>query len=161
MIAANGQANYQAKVAGQNADIAREEIALEQEAARREALLHYRKMAQMKGAQRAAAAAGGVSTDFGTAADMVMETDAMGREDAANIYKRSNQNVRSLDRKVSNFIAERNAARAAGKGAIFKGLLDMGSTVLGGVSQYKKLKTNYGTPGGGSTGGSGASGSFG
>lgn len=131
---------YQQRVAQQNAALKREDIELEKENTRREALDHYRRVAQIKGQQVAAAAAGGVSTDFGTAQDIVFETDALGREDANLIYRRGNQTIKGLDRGVANDIAEGRAARAKGKGALIGSFFDAGSTVLGGVSQYQKLK---------------------
>jgi hypothetical protein len=137
---AQAQANYRANVADANAKVERENIRLEQERGLREAQLHYRKVAQLKGEQRAAAAANGVSTDFGTASDIVADTNMMAREDAANIYGQTYQNVRGMDRNVSNFVAEGRAQRAAGKGAMIGSLFEAGSTLLGGAQQYKSIK---------------------
>jgi len=139
-MAANAQGKYQQRVAEANAANERENIRLEQERGAREALLHYRKVAQLKGQQRAAAAANGVSTDFGTAQDIVTDTNTLAREDARNIYGQTFQNVRGMDRTVSNFRAEGRAARAAGKGALIGSFFEAGSTLLGGAAQYKKMK---------------------
>jgi hypothetical protein len=139
-LVANAQSKYQQRVAEANAAIERENIRLEQERGAREALLLYRKVAQLKGEQRAAAAANGVSTDFGTAQDIVTDTDLLAREDIANIYGQTFQNVRGMDRSVSNYIAEGRAARAAGKGALIGSFFEAGKTILGGARQYKELK---------------------
>ena len=139
-MVANAQGKYQQRVAEANAANERENIRLEQERGAREALLHYRKVAQLKGQQRAAAAANGVSTDFGTAQDIVTDTNTLAREDARNIYGQTFQNVRGMDRTVSNFRAEGRAARAAGKGALIGSFFEAGSTLLGGAAQYKKMK---------------------
>jgi hypothetical protein len=141
---ARAQANYQAKVATANAANERENIRLEQERGQREAQLHYRKVAQLKGQQRAAAAANGVSTDFGTAQDIVTDTNTLAREDARNIYGQTFQNVRGMDRTVANFVGEARAKKAAGKGALIGSFFEAGSTLLGGAGQYKNLKAqNY------------------
>lgn len=139
-VMAKQQANFQAKMAERNASIERENIALEQEATRREALNHYRKVAQLKGQQRAAAAANGVSTDFGTAQDIVMDTNMMAREDAANIYGQGDQNVLGRDRAVANFKGQASAARAQGRNAMISAAFDATGSLLGGAQQYRKLK---------------------
>lgn len=144
-IAAKNMGNYQKKVADQNAKFVRENIQLEQEAGRREALLHYRKVAQLKGQQRAVAAANGVSTDFGTAGDLIDDTDMMAREDAANIYGQTFQNVRGMDRQAANFTSEGRAAKARGRNAFIGSLFQAGSTALGGAQQYSKMKADYGS----------------
>jgi len=138
-LQARAMGRYEQKVAEQNASLEREQINFEQENTRREALDHYRRVAQIKGQQRLAAAAGGVSTDFGTAATIVEETDALGRADADLIYRRGHQAVRGLDRSVGNYVAEGRAARSRGKAAFTKSLFDAGSTVLSGVQQYQTL----------------------
>lgn len=137
---ARAQANYKAKVAEANAANERENIRMEQDRTAREALLHYRKVAQLKGEQRAVAAANGVSTDFGTASDIIDDTNVLAREDARNIYGQGFQNVRGMDRNVSNFMGEARAQRAAGKGALIGSFFEAGSTLLGGAGQYRKLR---------------------
>lgn len=139
-LQANAQARYQAKIADRNA-------AMDQEAAQQsilntqdEALAHYRKVAALKGEQRARAAANGVSLNFGTAADVLSDTDLLAREDAKRIYEQGNQRTRGFDIQGSNETAQAGADRQAGKGALIKGVFDMGSTVLSAASQYGKLK---------------------
>lgn len=143
-LSARAQARTRAKVAEQNAALKREEFALEQDAARREALNHYRRVAQLKGQQRAHAAGAGVSTDFGTAADTVFDTDMLSREDVNNLYGQSHQNLRGIDREVANYTTEARAARKAGTAAMIGGIFDMGSSFLGGASQLRQMKVNYG-----------------
>lgn len=150
-MSARAQARAQAKVADQNAALKREEFVLEQDAARREALNHYRRVAQLKGQQRQTAAAGGVSTDFGTASDIVTDTDMLSREDVSNLYGQNFQNLRGIDREVANYTTEARAARKAGTAALVGGAFDMGSSFLSGASQLKQMKLNYGLPAGGST----------
>lgn len=143
-VTAMQQGKYRARVAERNAEIEREQIVLEQERGRREALNHYRKVAQLKGQQRAAAAANGVSTNFGTAADIITDTNMMAREDVANIYGQTNENVKDRDRRASNFMGEASSSRSAGRSALVGSLFQAGSTALGGASQYKQLKAEFG-----------------
>lgn len=141
-LQANAQARYQAKIADRNAAMEREAGRQEIENTRVEALNHYRNVAKLKGEQRVAAAANGVSLDFGTAADVLADTDMLSREDVKRIYDSGNQRVRGHDIQASNFGGEASAARQAGKGALIKAPFDMGSTILGGVSQYRQLRAN-------------------
>ena len=139
-VTALQQGNYEAKIADRNAAIERENILLERENTTREALNHYRRVAQLKGEQRATAAANGVSTDFGTPADVIDDTSVLSREDADLIYRQGHENIRGRDRSVANFMSEASAARGRGRSALFGSIFGAGSTALGGVSQYRKLK---------------------
>lgn len=122
---------------------------MEREAAQQElqntreaALDHYRKVGQLKGAQRARAAAGGVSVDMGTASWVQDDTEMLGREDADRIYKQGYQNVRGRDIQASNYEGEASAKRKAGTMALVKAGFDAGGSLLSGANQYKNLKPN-------------------
>lgn len=141
-IMASNQGKYEAKIAEQNAAIEREGLVLEQEATQTDALNHYRRVAELKGQQRMAAAGGNVSTDFGTAADIVDDTEMLSREDIDRLYRGSNERMKGIDRSVANFKGEASAKRSAAKGALIKGLFDVGSTVLGAAQQVKAAKAN-------------------
>jgi hypothetical protein len=143
-LSANAQANYQAKIAERNAGLEREAARQEQENTRQAALQHYRQVSKLKGQQIVGAAANGVGVDFGTAGDVLADTEMLSREDVNRIYQQGFQNVRGRDIQASNYMGEASAQRQAGKGALIKGAFDMGSTVLGGVSQYKGLKSGMG-----------------
>ncbi|AIT81216.1 virion core protein, T7 gp14 family [Novosphingobium pentaromativorans] len=139
-LAANAQARFKAKIAERNADMEREAGQQELENTRQAALDHYRKVGQLKGAQRARAAAAGVGVDFGTAAGVVDDTEMLAREDVGRIYKQGAQNLRGHDIAASNYEGEASASRQAGTAALIKGGLDMGSSLLSGAKQYKDLK---------------------
>lgn len=143
-LQANAQANYQAKIADRNAALEREAGQQELQNTRDAMMAHYRETSRIKGQQRLAAAAGGVSLDFGTPLDTAADTQMLANEDASRIYSQGNQNLRGHDIQASNYGAEANAQRQAGTGALIKGAFDMGSTVLGGAAQYRKLKLDYG-----------------
>jgi hypothetical protein len=139
-LAANSQARYKAKIAERNASMEREAGQQDLENTREAALDHYRKVGQMKGAQRARAAAGGVSVDMGTAGWVQDDTEMLGREDASRIYQQGYQNVRGRDIQASNYMGEADAQRSAGTMAIVKGGFDAGGSLLSAASQYKKQK---------------------
>lgn len=139
-LAANAQARFQAKIAERNAGMEREAGQQELENTRQAALARYREMAQIKGAQRARAAAAGVGVDFGTAAGVVADTDMLGREDIGRIYQQGAQNMRGHDIAASNFEGQASASRQAGKAALIKGVFDMGSTLLGSAKQFDNMK---------------------
>jgi hypothetical protein len=143
-LSANAQHRYNAKIAERNAAMEREAGQQEIQNTREAALAQYRRIAQIKGQQRLAAGAGGVSLDFGTAADTAADTDMLAREDMDRLYRQGAQNLRGRDIAASNFMGEANAQRQAGTGALVKGAFDMGSTVLSGAQQYRAMKDKIG-----------------
>lgn len=143
-LQANAQGKYQARIAERNMALSNEAAEREQQNTRTEAMAHYRKVAQIRGQQRVAAAANGVSLDFGTASDVVADTEALGREDARRIYDRGYERSRGYEIEASNYMAQGQAAKQAGQGALVSSLFQAGSTALSGVSQYKKYKAARG-----------------
>lgn len=139
-VMAYQQGQAQAKLADRNAAMERNAAQEEMANTRTAALARYREIAKIKGQQRVAAAANGVGLDFGTAADIVGDTDMLGREDVGRIYQAGNNAVKSRDIAASNFSAQASMARSQATGALVGGVLDMGSTVLSGASQYEKMK---------------------
>lgn len=144
-IQASSAANYRAKVADRNAALEVEAANQENQNTRDAALAHYRKVADLKGQQAVGAAANGVLGSFGTAADTYADTEMLSREDVGRIYRQGYENVRSRDTAAWNQRAQANAARSEGSNALLKGAFDFGSTILGGVQQYQKLKPPKGT----------------
>lgn len=142
-LQANASARYQARIAERNASMEREAARESLATTQQERLEHYRRVGQVKGQQRALAAANGVGVDFGTAADLQAETDVLAAEDTARLNKRGFERTRGFEINVSNYMGEANAARQDGKGALVKGLFDMSSSILGGAQQYGSLRRNY------------------
>ncbi|CAN5143256.1 hypothetical protein BH10PSE12_BH10PSE12_16580 [soil metagenome] len=138
-LQANAQGKYQAKIADRNADMARESERSAQDATKQEAAAHYRQMAQLKGQQRVAMAAGGIDLNFGSAADLQADTQLQGNEDLNRIYESGSQRARSFDIEAANFGATAQARRQAASGALVSGVFNMGATALGGATQYAKL----------------------
>lgn len=143
-LSANAQARYRAKIADRNAAMDREAAQQEILNTREEALSHYRKVSQLKGQQRAIAAANGVDLGFGTAADVLADSEMLSREDVSRIYKRGAERTRGFEISASNNTAEAGASRQAGTGALIKGVFDMGSSVLSGASQYNSMQASRG-----------------
>lgn len=141
---ANATAKYEAKVAERNAALEREAGLQEEKATQDAARAHYRKVAQLKGRQRLAAAANGVSADFGTAADVQADTEMLSREDVRRLYEDGNNRRKSRDIRASNYMGEANAARQRGKAALIGGAFKMASTALGGAQQFGALKSGGG-----------------
>lgn len=139
-VMASQQASAQAKIMDRNAAMERNAAQEEMANTRTAALARYREIAKIKGQQRVAAAANGVGLDFGTAADIVADTDMLGREDVSRIYRAGDNAVKGRDISASNFTAQANMARSQATGALIGGALDMGSTILGGASQYGQMK---------------------
>lgn len=133
------QSRYQAKLADRNAKLENESAGLALENTREAALEHYRKLAQLKGQQRVAAAANGVNVDFGSALDVASDADMLGREDSRRIYDTGYQEMRGFEINASNYRAEAQGARQAAKGALVKGAFDVVGTALSGASQYKTM----------------------
>jgi hypothetical protein len=140
-LQANAQANYQAKVADQNAKLSAEAANREQQNTQDAALQHYRKVAQLKGEQRVAMAAGGIDVNFGNAADLTADTAMLAREDARRIYDQGGENVRGFDIEGANFRSSAKASRQAATGALVGGAFNMATTALGGAKQYSTLKS--------------------
>lgn len=131
---------YEAKVADRNAKLENEAAFRADENTRTEALAHYRRVAQLRGEQRVAQAANGVSLDFGSAADVQDDTEMLAREDASRIYQQGAEKVRGFDINAANYRSSAKASRSAAKGALIKGAFDMAGTALGAATQYSKMR---------------------
>lgn len=139
-ISSYQQSRASAKVAERNAVMEAEAANTAQKATRQEALAHYRRVAQIKGQQQAAMAANGIDTNFGTSGDIKDDTTVLAQEDAGRIYDQGASAVKSYDINAANYRAQASASRKAGTGALIKGGFDIGSSILGSVSQYNKAK---------------------
>ncbi|WP_454888689.1 virion core protein, T7 gp14 family [Sphingobium indicum] len=143
----NAQANYQAKVADQNARLSAEAAKQEQDNTRVALQQHWRQQAQLQGQQRVAMAAGGLDVNFGNAADLTADTQMLGREDAQRIIDQGANAVRGFDIESANYRSQAKASRQAATGALVGGAFDMASTALGGATQYTDMKARFGSTG--------------
>ncbi len=131
---------YQARVADRNAQLAAEAGRQEQDATRQTALDHYRRVAQLKGAQRAQMAANGIDINFGSAADVQGDTEMLAREDTSRIYEQGSRNVRARDFEGANYGGEASAQRTAATGSLISGAFDVAATALGASQQFGKVR---------------------
>jgi hypothetical protein len=131
---------YQAKIADRNAQSDIEAGRMAQDNAKLEAQRRYRQGAQVEGQQVAAMAANGVDLGFGNALNLQSDTAMITADDVGQIYRQAYQDQRTSDIKVFNDRAQASASRQAAAGAITKGIFDVGSTILGGATQFSKMK---------------------
>ncbi len=134
------QHRYQAAVATRNASLSAQAANQEQENTRQAALDHYRRVAQLKGSQRAQMAANGIDVNFGNAAEIQADTEMMSREDAQRIYTQGFRNTQARDFETSNYFGEANAQRKAATGALIGGAFEIAGTALSTASQFGKVK---------------------
>lgn len=138
---ASQMAGYQAQVAQQNKDLAREgaedAIVRGQEDQRRLG----RETAQRVGSQRARMAANNVDVGFGSAARVVEDTRQLAADDAATAAENTRRQVRSMQIDAWNFESEKRAALAEKKSAKIAAGFAVASTALGGAQQYAEFKS--------------------
>ena len=147
-LAANQQGKYEQRVADANAKLAASQANDAAERGALEARNYQRRVAHTQGRQQAAMAANGIDTNFGSALDVQRDTAMIAREDAQTIYDNAGNEIQGFDISANNYRAQGAAARARGSAAKTAGFIEAGSTLLGGASQFGRLRAEYGkTPG--------------
>ena len=139
-IQAQQQGNYEAKVAKANARAADDQARDAIDRGKIEVQQHWRRVADTKGAQQAALAAGNVDTSFGSARSLAEDTAMIGNEDADALYRNTFNEVRGFDISASNYRSQAQVSKMQGNAGFVKGIFGAGSTILGGATQYSKLK---------------------
>src|SRR5687767_4224549 len=137
-MAAVKQANYESKIAERNASLERTAAKDALERGRLGDKRFQEQLGQTMGQQNAALAANGIDINFGSAANVRGDAAAIGQEDALTLRENAMRQVRGLEINASNYTAQARAARSAAKGAAISGILQMGSTALGGAQQFKR-----------------------
>ena len=127
------QAGYAAKVADQNADIARRNSAVAMEQGEDQQRLQYQRMAALRGEQTAAFAAQGFDVAVGSPADVIVDTSVGGELDAMKMRRSNTAQVNSYLAEAANYRAEAAGQRRAGTTALVTGFMKAGSTALGGA----------------------------
>lgn len=139
-IYAKQMARYQAGVAQQNKDLAREgasdAIVQGQEQQRQLG----REVAGRVGAQEARMAGNNVDVTNGSAARLIADTRMIGREDSAALSENVRRTVKGLQIDAWNFESQKRAAKAEGKQAMIAAGFGAASTVLGAATQYSKFQ---------------------
>lgn len=139
-IYASQMAKYQAGIAQQNKDLAREGAADALTQGQEQQRQLGREVAGRVGAQEARMAGNNVDITMGSAARVILDSRMIGREDSAALSENVRQQVKGLQIDVRNYESEKRAAKAEGKQAIVAAAFGAASTALGGATQYSKFK---------------------
>jgi len=142
------QAKGEAKIARRNATMKSAEAADAISRRDEDNQTLARKYAAIRGSQTAAMAANGVDVDFGSAGGTLQDTGMFYGEDAARLNDNADNEIRGIDISASNYRAQADAARSKATGIAVGTAFDMGSTILGGVGQTKRIRASQ--AGGGS-----------
>jgi len=134
------QQQFRSKVAAQNAKLEGERAASELAKGQEERRQLQRKYAGLAGSQRASMAANGIDVEFGSAADLLGDTERTYREDLSTSIGNNAAAVKGIDISSANYGAESAAAKQAATGELVAGGFNMASTVLGGVGKVNKIK---------------------
>ena len=140
-VSAMQQQTYQARMADRNAKLENEAARDALDSGRTEEQRYQGSVSQQQGAIRAALAANGIDIGYGSALDYQGDLAMFGQQDAATIRENSMREARGLEINASNYTAEAAAKRQARTGTLVKGVVDFGSTILGGAQQYRDIRT--------------------
>lgn len=130
--ARKSQAKYNAQVAANNAQVAEWAAEKELEEGERQVQEHFRKVAAMRGKQKTLLAAGGADVTFGTAADLLEDTQIMGDADAAII--KTNARMRAWERGVQATNSRAQSQLFSSQADNINPALDAGGAVLSGAA---------------------------
>lgn len=141
--AAQAQADYQAKVAKQNQDLAEQQASAERMAGFEEAQTVRRKAATLIGSQRAAAGASGAVVDFGSNLDLQADTAGQAEIDAINAYNKGIDSAYNSQIQAWNYGQQATAYEASGQAAKNAGYLNAASSALGGIADMGSTWAGY------------------
>ena len=139
-IMASNAAKYRGDIAEQNKGLAREAAQDEIERGEEDQRQLGREVAQRVGSQTARMAANNVDITVGSAARTIDDTKMLGREDSEILAENTRRAVRGQQINAHNFEAEKRAARVEAKGAKIASYFGAASSIIGGATQYGKLK---------------------
>lgn len=137
-------ARNQAIVAGQNKALKRENIADSITQGQDEQRRLGREIAQRVGSQQARLAANNVDITSGSAARVVGDTQMIGREDSMTLAENMRRQIKAQQIDVWSLESEKRAAQAEARQAKTAAAFSVGSTILGGATQYAKFKAKPG-----------------
>ena len=140
-IYASQMAGYQAQVAQQNKDLARDSAKSAIERGQEDQRRLGRETAQRVGSQRARMAANNVDVGFGSAARVSEDTRMLASEDSNTMAENTRRQVRSMQIDAWNFESEKRSALAEKKSAKIGTAFSVASTALGGATQYSDFKS--------------------
>lgn len=144
--AAKASARYQGKLGDVNAINADRAARDALERGELDAVKHGREMAQLRARQQTAFAASGIELGFGSPQDVAADTDLLGNEDNARIFENAGREADSYRISASNYRAGAAGDRAEAKNIGTAAIINAGSTLLNGASQFGDRVAKYGTP---------------
>lgn len=134
--AAEAQANYQAQVSANNAQVAKMQAEDAIKRGKQEEEEHRVQVRRMLGAQRAGIAGSGFDLGDATSQDILGDTAAMGEFDALQIRSNAAREAWGYEVQGSNFTAEAQLQRARGKSARQASYWQAGGDLLSGASKF-------------------------
>ncbi len=135
--------NYQAKVAQENAEIAKRNADTERQTGIEEARLQRMKTLQAVGAQQTAMAANGMDVTQGTSLDIIEDTAAMGELDALQIQTNYERKALAYEQQAGNYTNQANMDAISGRNAYTAGKINAISTGLNGISKAAGVATKW------------------
>ena len=141
--AQQAQANYQAKVARRNAEMAEQQASAERRQGYENMLNTRRKAAALIGSQRAAAGASGAAVDFGSFADVAEDTAMKAEFDAINAYNQGIDRGYNSEIQAWNYGSQAQGYEAQGSAARSAGNLAAVGTAIGGIAQMGSTWANF------------------
>jgi hypothetical protein len=147
-MAAKAQGNYEAKVAGRNASLAEQQAQDARDRGVTAQTQLARRYAQIGGEQRASMAANGLDLSFGSALGVQQDTASLYGEDTLTASKNTDREATGYDISAANYRSEGIASKMRGSAGMTAGVFGAASSVLGGATQFAKLKDPKRYPGG-------------
>ena len=139
-MAANAQGKYERNVANENARLERAKVGDAKERGAIDRMRRYREASQAIGRSRANAGAGGLDVGFGSIFNNELDTARVAGEDVLTIGRNTTREIEGYDINASNFVSQGRAAKARGKAALIGSAFSAAGTLMGGASQFSKMK---------------------
>lgn len=133
-------ASYQASVAARNQEIAEENARRASNDAQLEQIDASQDAAREIGALIAEQSASGISLSSGSSLLRRRDLQEYAQRDSQRIREQGNVNIRNFKQQAADFASEREVAKASRSNAFTGGLLNIGSSYIGGATAVRKAK---------------------
>ena len=141
-LSAMQQANSQAKVAENNAQIAADNAARETTATQERIVQSDNELKALMGEQLATQSASGLSVSGRSQMLTRKKTHEIGRQDALNINEQGTQTSRNFLQQSADFKNEASQAKSAGKNAMLQGVIGAAGSLVGGAKSFGSATAN-------------------
>lgn len=138
--ATSASAKYNSQIAENNRILAERNRNDALERGKDDELTFRRQIAGLKGSQRAAFGASGVTLDSGSPADVLTDTAVLGELDALTVRQNAQREAYGFGIQATNFATESAFERSKAKAAKSGLPLAMATTIAGGASRYYSTK---------------------